>query len=150
MNKHLPSVDSFKDIMNIPMLSGWDELFKEGGIFQPMRSFVASQGIKVDVIEADKAYSVKAELPGVNKEDIKVSVYGNQVIISCDVKKQTEEKQGEKVIRSERYSGQLYRNFTLAHEINDKETTAKYHDGVLELYLPKKADAAGVKEIPIS
>ncbi|MBK7474059.1 MAG: Hsp20/alpha crystallin family protein [Betaproteobacteria bacterium] len=98
--------------------------------------------IKVDVAEADTAYSVKAEIPGVKKEDIHVAIDGNQVSIEAEVKRETEEKKGEKVVRSERYFGKQYRSFTLATDIDAAAAAAKYADGVLELTLPKKANGA--------
>jgi HSP20 family protein len=95
--------------------------------------------IRLDVSEDDKAYQVKAEIPGVKKEDIKVTVDGNQVSISAEIKKEKEEKEGTKVIRSERYYGSVSRSFSLAQDVDQGGASAKYNDGVLELTLPKKA-----------
>lgn len=116
----------------------FDNLFK--GFIQPVRFDNQPQQlhIKMDVKESDKAYTVHAEIPGVKKEDIHVSIDGKQVSISCEVKKEKEEKEGEKVLRSERYHGKLYRSFTLSHDVDEANTTAKYTDGVLDLTLPKK------------
>jgi len=94
--------------------------------------------IKIDVSEDDKAYRVKAEIPGVKKEDVKVSIAGNEVSISADAKKEKVEKKGERTIRSERYYGSQFRGFTLQHDIDQGKAEAKYEDGVLELTLPKK------------
>lgn len=94
--------------------------------------------IRMDVSEDDKAYRVKAEIPGVRKEDIKVSVDGNQVSISAEVRREKEEKKGEAVIRSERYYGTQYRGFTLDRDVDQGKAEAKYENGVLELVLPKK------------
>jgi HSP20 family protein len=121
-----------------------DELFKgfflrpmrlEGGPEQPVR-------IKMDVKEDDKAYTVHAEIPGVKKEDISVSIDGNQVSIGAEVKSQKEEKQGEKVLRTERYYGKVYRAFSLGQEVDQEGAKAKYENGVLELTLPKRAASA--------
>jgi HSP20 family protein len=101
--------------------------------------------IKVDVKEDDSAYTVHAEIPGVKKEDIQVSVEGNQVSISSEVKQETEEKKGERVVHSERYYGKIMRSFTLAHEVDEAGASAKYSDGVLELRLPKKTAAMAKK-----
>ena len=98
--------------------------------------------IKVDVREDDKAYTVHADIPGVKKEDIQVEVKGDNVSIRAEVKKEKEEKQGEKTLHSERYYGVVSRSFTLPVEIDDKGTVAKYKDGVLDLTLPKKAGGA--------
>lgn len=105
--------------------------------------------IRMDLSENDKSYVVRAEIPGVNKEDIKVTVDGNMVSISVEVKQEKEEKQGEKVLCRERYQGSSYRSFTLASNVDEAKTQAKYDNGVLELTLPKK-NGNGHKEITIS
>jgi HSP20 family protein len=98
--------------------------------------------IRMDVKEDDKTYTVHAEMPGVKKEDIHVNVEGNTVSISAEVKKETEQKEGEKVIHSERYYGKVYRSFTLGQDVDDTSAKAKFDNGVLELVLPKKAATA--------
>lgn len=123
----------------------FDDLFR--GFFRPVRFEGQPQQmtIKMDVKENDKAYTVHAEIPGVKKEDIDVSVEGNQVTISAEVKKEKEEKEGEKLLRSERYYGKISRSFTLGSDVEDSQSEAKYSDGVLELTLPKKAATAAKK-----
>ena len=96
----------------------------------------------MDVREDDKAYTVHAELPGVKKEDINVSIDGNQVSIGAEVKSQEEEKQGEKVLRTERHYGKVYRAFSLDQEVDQEGAKAKYENGVLELTLPKRVTSA--------
>ena len=93
--------------------------------------------IKLDVTEDDKAFHVKADLPGVKKEDISVEVEGNQVCVTAEVKRETEEKKDEKVVHSERYYGKQFRSFTLGREIDRDKVEAKFSEGVLELTLPK-------------
>lgn len=93
--------------------------------------------IKLDVTEDDKAYYVKAEMPGVRKEDIAVDIEGNQVSLSAEVKREKEEKKGEAVVHSERYFGRQYRAFTLPAPIDRATAEAKFTDGVLSLTLPK-------------
>jgi HSP20 family protein len=102
------------------------------------RAAPAEPQIKMDVSEDEKTYRVKAEIPGVSKEDIKVSIDGNEVSISAEVKKEKEEKKGETVIRSERYYGKQFRGFTLQQGVDEGKAEAKYDNGVLELTLPKK------------
>jgi HSP20 family protein len=102
----------------------------------------AAMAISVDVNENDKTYIVKAEIPGISKDDIRVAIEGNQVSISAEVKKEKEEKEGEKVLHSERYYGTLYRSFVLPTEVDQSNSDAKYVNGVLELTLPKKVGAA--------
>lgn len=95
--------------------------------------------IRMDVSEKDNGYLVHAEIPGVKKEDIKVKIDGNEVSISAETKNEKEVKEGERMLRSERYYGKVSRSFTVANEIDEAAASAKYENGVLELALPKKA-----------
>jgi len=104
--------------------------------------------IKLDVTESEKEYKVKAEIPGVKKEDINVQVDGNTVTISAEVKKDREEK-NERFVRQERYYGSVSRSFALASAVDEKAASAKYTDGVLELVLPKRGNGAA-KRLSIS
>jgi len=97
--------------------------------------------MKIDVTKAEDTYTVKAEIPGVSKDDIQVSIDGNEVTISGEVKKETEEKQGEEVLRSERYYGKISRSFTLPHDVDEAKVVAKYADGVIKVTLPMKAQS---------
>jgi HSP20 family protein len=101
-----------------------------------------AQKLRVDVTENEAGYVVRAEVPGVRKEDINVAIDGNQVEISAEVKNAKEVKEGEKVLRSERYYGKVYRAFVLDHDIDEGATQAKYADGVLELTLAKKTSSS--------
>ena len=115
-----------------------DDLF-QGFFMRPVRMEGASElQMKLDVSEDDKAYKVHAEIPGVKKEDIHVSIEGNQVGISAEVKNEKEVKEGEKVLRSERYYGKVSRAFTLGQDVDEAESQARYNDGILELVLKKK------------
>lgn len=105
--------------------------------------------IKMDVKEADGKYTVNAEIPGVSKDDIHVTVEGNRVSISAEIRQEKETKEGERVIRCERNYGMASRSFTLADEVDQNKVEAKYSNGVLELSLPKKPGSAR-KEITIS
>lgn len=109
----------------------------------------AEPQIRMDVAEADGAYTVKAEIPGVKKEDIHVTIDGNMVSISAEAKQEKEVKEGEKMVRCERSYGKAMRSFRLGHEVDQDKAQARYADGVLELTLPKKNGAAR-KEIAIS
>ena len=125
-----------------------DELMR-GFFVRPVNfEATAPAQLRIDVTENEGGYVVRAEIPGVKKDDINVGIDGNQVEISAEVKHETEVKQGEKVLRSERYHGKVYRAFALGQDIDESATQARYADGVLELTLPKKASAA-VKRITI-
>lgn len=125
---------------NLKRYDPFDELFR--GFF--VRPVDFGQGheapeVRVDVKEDDKAYQVHAELPGVNKEDIHVDIDGAVVAISAERKQEKEIKEGERVLRTERYFGKVSRSFQLAQEIEESQAVARYNNGVLELTLPKKA-----------
>ena len=95
--------------------------------------------IKVDVKETDGGYTVQAEVPGVPKEDINVSIDGNVVSLRAEVRQHDQKKDGEKLLRSERYYGAVSRSFQLPQEVDQAQARAKYDNGVLTLTLPKKA-----------
>ena len=78
-----------------------------------------------------------------------MTVDGNRVCISAEVKQEKEVKEGERIVRSERSYGMASRSFTLADEVMQDQVQAKYNNGVLELTLPKKPGYAR-KEISIS
>ena len=94
--------------------------------------------IRLDVREDEKSYVVDATLPGVKKDDIHVAIDGNEVSISAEVKNEKEVKEGERVLRTERFYGKTTRRFALANEIDESGAAAKYEDGILKLTLPKK------------
>lgn len=133
---------------NTPFDDTFDDLLK--GFFVRPMAFDSQPPvqIKVDVREDDGAYVVNADVPGVKKEDLNITIDGNQVAISAEVKRSREEKQGEKLVHAERYVGKVYRAFSLAQEVDENQAQAKYADGVLELRLPKKA-AVSAKRISV-
>lgn len=126
-----------------------DDLFR-GFFVRPVEFSNQTQApsIKMDVKEDEKAYLVHAELPGVKKEDIHVHMEGNTVAISAEVKQEKEVKEGQRLLRSERYFGKVSRSFQVAQDIDDAQASARFNDGVLELTLPKRA-AASSKRLTI-
>ena len=94
--------------------------------------------IRIDVKENEQAYTVHAEIPGVTKEDIHVSLDGGTVSLRAEVSQQDTQSKDDKVLRSERYFGAISRSFQLAQEIDQSQAKAKYENGVLTLTLPKK------------
>lgn len=107
------------------------------------------QHIRMDVKEQPEAYEVHAELPGARKEDIRVDVDGNEVSIRCEVRQQNEARDGERVLRSERYFGEVARSFQLASDIDDTAVKASFKDGVLTLQLPKRKAAPASRRVVI-
>ena len=97
----------------------------------------------MDITEDDKSYTVHAEIPGVSKDDIHVTIEGNQVTLGAEVKREKDVKDGERLLRSERYYGSTYRSLTLPTEVDEASSEAKYDKGVLELKLAKKPALAG-------
>ncbi|HEY3180158.1 MAG TPA: Hsp20/alpha crystallin family protein [Casimicrobiaceae bacterium] len=124
--------------------TGFDELFR--GFFRPVRTEKNSPApVRIEVAETDNAYNVQAEIPGVKKDEIHVAIEGNQVTISAEIKRESDVKEGERVLRSERYYGGVYRSFTLPTELDETTSEAKYENGVLALKLAKKPAVAGRK-----
>ena len=129
-----------------PLVGRLDGLFNE--FFRP--AFVWEHGksealpIRVDVRETTEAYTVAAELPGVKKEDIHVEIEGNEVTISAETRRE-QARDGEKVLRIERFAGKTARRFALPQELDEARAAARFTDGVLELTLPKKAAVTGRK-----
>ncbi|MBU1361640.1 MAG: Hsp20 family protein [Gammaproteobacteria bacterium] len=93
--------------------------------------------IRLDVSENDKEYVVSAEIPGARKDDIRVSIDGNYVSITAEIKKDEEEKHGRTLLK-ETYRGSMSRGFTLGSEVDQANVVAKLEDGVLRLTLPKR------------
>jgi len=126
----------------------FEDLFRQ--MFKPVRFELEGlpKDIRVDVQESDAAYTVKADLPGARKDDVRVEIDGALVTISAEAREEKEVKDQGKVIRSERYHGSLQRSFSLGHEIDEAAATAKFADGTLDLMLPKKATSA-VKTLAI-
>lgn len=141
--------DPLSELVSFAPFGNFDDFFRVPRMRSLVRDLPVEPEIKMDVFEDDKAYHVKAEVPGVKKEDIHVAVEGNQISITSEVRKEKEEKKGESVLRSERYYGMQSRSFTLMHDVDQGMAEAKYEDGILELTLPKKSNGGAVKELAI-
>lgn len=121
----------------------FDDFFKDiapGFYVRPLHGegVPSPSQIKVDVKETDGGYTVQAEVPGVPKEDIHVSIDGNVVSLRAEVRQHDQKTEGEKVLRSERYFGSVARSFQLPVDVDAAQAKAKYDNGVLTLTLPKK------------
>ncbi|HMM87501.1 Hsp20/alpha crystallin family protein [Azohydromonas sp.] len=95
----------------------------------------------LDVSESDKTYTVKLDLPGVDKSDVKVSIDGRLVTVQAETKKEEEKKEGERVVYRERSVSSYARSFTLPQEVDEGASAAKLDNGVLTLTLAKKQPA---------
>lgn len=154
MAQNLMRFDPFGDLMRADPFRSMDDVFREFAMMPSLRSASALEPmnrIRMDISETDKNYEIKADIPGVKKEDIKVAVDRNQVTISAEVKEEKDESQkgGAGMVRNERYYGQMYRSFVLPQEVDDANADAKYENGVLLLSLPKKSDSGGAKQLTI-
>jgi HSP20 family protein len=127
-----------------PLEDSFENFFRGVPVWlpNPERRAAAPAQFRMDVTENDNEYQVLAELPGVKKEEIKITINGNEVAVSAEVKHEKDLKNGETVLRAERYYGTIQRTFSLGQEVDEATAQAKYNDGVLELTLPKKPLAA--------
>lgn len=122
----------------------FEDFFRDFGL-RPRWQELEAPDMRIDVVENDQAYAVKAEIPGVQKNDIDVSIDGNQVSITAEVRRESKNKDEERDIYTERYYGQVYRSFSLPNEVDSGKAEAHYENGVLTLKLPKKANGSARK-----
>jgi HSP20 family protein len=101
---------------------------------------VAEWSPLVDIVEDEKEYVIKAEIPEMKKEDVKISVQDDVLSISGERKYEKEEK-GKKYHRVERAYGSFLRSFTLPEDADGTKVNAEYKDGVLKVHLPKSEKA---------
>jgi HSP20 family protein len=125
-----------------PFEDAFENLFRGVPVWlpNPETRAPAPTPFRMDVTENDREYQVLAELPGVKREEISITIRGNEVAISAEVKHE-KDVNDETVLRAERYYGKIQRAFALAQEVDEATAQAKYSDGVLELTLPKKTVA---------
>lgn len=139
----------FKTMSRFDPTANLDDLFRGFGLRPQWRDLDIAPDIRIEVAEDDKAFRVKAELPGIDKDDIEVSVDGNQVAISAEVKREKHTGENEREIFTERYYGNVYRAFTLPGDLESDKVDAHYDNGVLRLTLPKKHNGSA-RRITIS
>jgi HSP20 family protein len=130
-----------------PLEESLDNLFRSLPVWlpNPERRAAAPAQFRMDVTENDKEYRVLAELPGVKKEEISITINGSEVAVAVEVKQEKVVKNGDTVLCAERFYGTIKRAFSLGQEVDEASAQAKYTDGVLELTLPKKIAAASKK-----
>jgi HSP20 family protein len=125
--------------------SMFDDIFRDvapGLFLKPVQGDPVPAQIKVEVKETAEAYTVDAELPGVPKEDILVTIEEDVVTLRAEVKQQDVAQEGQRVLRSERYYGAVSRAFQLPQRVDKDKSRASFKDGVLRLTLPKQASAS--------
>ncbi|MBC7204540.1 MAG: Hsp20/alpha crystallin family protein [Pusillimonas sp.] len=146
---NLTRFDPFRDLTTTEPWRNLEEFFNDFSLRPLADKVQAEPRIRMDVAESEDHYAVKAEIPGVRKEDISVSIDGNQVTISAEMRQEKEDKKDEKVVRRERFYGRQMRSFSLAHDIDESASSARYEDGVLNLKLVKKAGTNGSRTLAI-
>ena len=111
--------------------------FTQGGALSPF----AGEGAlnpRLDVSESDKAFEIQAEMPGVKKEDVKVAVEHRRVTIEGETKRDSERREGENMLYTERSASKFMRSFMLPVDVDEGSAEARMENGVLTLTLPKK------------
>ena len=104
-----------------------------------------TQAPALDLAESDRAYTVKLDLPGVAKEDVKVSIDGRRVSIEAQSRKDEEKKDGDRIVYRERALSSWARSFVVAADIDQAESAAKLENGVLTLTLAKRGTPAAAR-----
>jgi HSP20 family molecular chaperone IbpA len=113
-----------------------DDMFPESGrkTFKTMPSIM-----RTDIKETEDQYVLSVELPGFNKEDVKLSLKDGYLNISATAQNEEEEEKDGKFLRRERYTGAMTRSFYVGEDITEEDVKAKFGNGVLTLALPKEA-----------
>ena len=124
----------------------FDELFRDvnpGYFIKPLHGDSLPTQIKVDVKENPNEFIVQAEIPGAGKENINVDIDGNVVNIRAQISQVDSETKDDKLLRSERYFGEVSRSFQLPGDIDQTASKARYENGVLTLNLVKSQKKGG-------
>jgi len=124
----------------------FDELFRDvnpGYFIKPLHGDPLPAQIKVDIKENPGEYIVEAEIPGAGKDNIHVNIENNVVSIRAQISQVDSQTKDDKVLRSERYFGEISRSFQLPVDIDQAASKARYENGVLTLNLLKKQKQVG-------
>jgi len=131
-----------------PLSKFFDEFFDDGFFFNGSREIVKNRWPKVDIVENESDFTIHADLPGLDKKDIKVSVENGVLSISGEKKEEKKEKEKGKYYYYERSYGSFSRSFALPENVKEKDISANFKNGVLELVL-KKSEKVMPKEIEV-
>ena len=122
----------------------FDRLFDDSFLTPSSTDTGSRAGIRspaLDVTETEHGYTIKIDLPGMSKEDVKISIDGRRVMLEAASARQEEKKDGARVVYSERSATNYARSFTLPMEVDQTESSAKMDQGVLTLALAKRSSA---------
>ena len=114
-----------------------------GYFVSPLHGEGLTSNFKVDIKDSENSYVFHAELPGVSKDDLYVTVDGSTVTIAAEMKQHDEQTKDEKIVRSELYFGSVSRSFQLPVDVDQDTANASFENGVLQLTLPKKQNMPG-------
>ena len=115
-------------------------------IFSPSRSDNENIFPKVDITESKDKYTIKADLPGVKKEDVNITLQNGILTLEARTQKEIEEQEG-RIVRQERLEGRYMRSFTVDSDITENDIKAEFADGVLTLTMPRKESIEKVIKI---
>jgi HSP20 family protein len=142
---NLTRFNPFKSLSRLDPGTDFEDFFRSFGVRPSWSKIEVLPEIRLDVSEDDQVYRVKAEIPGVEKNDIDLSIEGNQIAISAEIKRESKPKEGERDIHSERYYGKVYRAFSTPTDVDSAKAEANYEKGVLTVTLPKKGNGQSRK-----
>lgn len=143
---NIPRRRSLSDLMNLR--GDMDRFFGDA-----LRLFDEGYGEKfagappVDLEETENEFILSAEIPGIKKEDVNISISDNQVVLSGEIYEEKEEQETNYRLK-ERIRGKFSRSFTLSNAVDSDKAEATYKDGILRLRMPK-VEEARPKQIPI-
>jgi len=128
----------------------FDEVFKSSFPSLPSMfdAMLDASAFRVDISEDEKNLYIEADLPGVKKEDLKVTIEDNLLTIRAERRAETTESK-KNYYRTERVFGSMTRSFTLSDNVNKDAIEAQFSDGVLKLTLPKIEPVVKSKEISV-
>jgi HSP20 family protein len=131
-----------------PLARSFDRLFDDRffGLSEPASG---ARSAALDVAETERDYTVTLDVPGVAKDDVKISIDGKRVSVEAQVRKDAEKKDGERVVYRERSLASFSRSLTLPAEVDEAASSAKLDQGVLTLTLAKK-QAAQARRITVN
>jgi HSP20 family protein len=129
-----------------PFYGDWmEDLWNRAGIGPRYAEMPSVERALMDVVDNGDHFSVRLDMPGVKKEDIEVSIEGSHVAVRAETRSTKEDKEGERVLHTERFAAMYARSFELPSEVSEAGAEARYENGVLTLMLPKRDKLAGRK-----
>jgi HSP20 family protein len=132
-----------KTIARLDPTGEFEDLIRGFSGMPGLREVGSSPEIRMDVSEDDKTYRIRAEIPGVDKDDIQIDVNSNRVAITAEVKRESTTGKGETELCTERFYGKARRAFVLPEDVESGKAAAHYENGILSVTLPKKPNGEG-------